>query len=46
MSDAQMVLSWITHNPLSAAAILFGGVMAAVLLYTCAHDYRMLTHRG
>jgi len=41
----QMVFPWLTHNPLSAAAILFGGATVVVLLYTYVYDYRMLTHR-
>jgi hypothetical protein len=44
--DAQMMFPWFTHNPMSAAAILFGGAMVAVLLYTYVYDYRMLTDRG
>ena len=45
MNDAQMIIPWITHNPLSASAILFGGAIGAVLLYTYVYDYGMLTHR-
>lgn len=37
----QMLFPWFTHSPLSAAAILFGGAMVAVLLYTYVYDYRM-----
>ncbi len=44
--DAQMMFPWLTHNPMSAVAILFGGAMVAVLLYTYVYDYRMLTDRG
>lgn len=46
VNDTQMIFPWFTHDPLSAAAILFGGVMVAVLLYTYVYDYKMLTHRG
>lgn len=46
MHDAQMMFPWFTHNPMSAAAILFGGAMVAVLLYTYVYDHRMLTDRG
>lgn len=42
----QMVFHWLVQNPLSAAAVFFGGAMIAVMLYTYVHDYRMLTNRG
>lgn len=42
----QTMVPWFTHNSLSAAAILFGGAMIAVLLYTYVYDYRKLTERG
>jgi hypothetical protein len=45
MSYLQTVAHWVTHNPLSAAAVFFGMAVVAVTLYTYVYDYRMLTNR-
>ena len=42
----QLMFPWFAQNPLSVAALLFGGALLAVLLYTFVCDYRMLTKRG
>jgi hypothetical protein len=38
-----MIFHWLAQNPLSAAAVFFGGAIVAVVLYTYVHDYKMLT---
>ncbi len=33
---------WVTYQPASAAAFVFGGAALAVVLYTYVHDYNLL----
>jgi hypothetical protein len=42
MNDAQIMLHWFMAHPLSSAAVVFGGAMVAVTLYTYLHDYKLL----
>lgn len=46
MNYTQIMFDWFAQNPLSTAALFFGGAMIAVTLYTYVYDYRMLIHRG
>ncbi len=46
MDYAQMVVEWLHHNPSTAASLIFGGGIVAVVLYTYIYDYRMLAKRG
>ena len=45
MNHIQTVFHWFTQNPLSAAAIFFGGAIVAVTLYTLVYDYRVLMNQ-
>lgn len=45
MSHLQTLFHWFTQNPLSAAAIFFGGAIVAVTLYTLVSDYPALTNQ-
>ncbi|GMV49940.1 MAG: hypothetical protein NBKEAIPA_02331 [Nitrospirae bacterium] len=42
MMETQIILSWATHNLLSAAAICFGGAVLIIMLYAYVHDYVVL----
>jgi hypothetical protein len=46
MNDAQIMLQWFMAHPLSGAAVVFGGAMIAVTLYTYFHDYKLFADGG
>jgi hypothetical protein len=37
--EAQNLFLWVTDNPLTASAVLFGGGVVAVTLFTYFQDY-------
>jgi hypothetical protein len=45
MSGVETMYLWLIYNPLTAAALFFGGAALAVILYTFVHDYHMLGNR-
>ena len=45
MDYTQTMFHWFTQNPLTAAAVFFGGAIVAVTLCTYVYDYKMLTNR-
>ena len=46
MNYAQTVFDWLKVNPSIAAAIIFGGGILTVVLYTYIYDYRLVVKRG
>ena len=46
MNDAQVMFQWFISHPLSSAAVVFGGAMIAVTLYTYLHDYKLFADGG
>ncbi|CAI4033295.1 hypothetical protein DNFV4_03731 [Nitrospira tepida] len=46
MNDVPIMLQWFMTHPLSGAAVVFGGAMVAVTVYTYLHDYKMFADGG
>jgi hypothetical protein len=42
VSDLPGLLQWVTQNPLMAAAVLFGGAMVLMALYSYVQDFHRL----
>jgi hypothetical protein len=42
MDGAQIILNWLTQEPVAAAGFLFGETVFAVTLCICCYDYTML----
>ncbi|HSE59180.1 MAG TPA: hypothetical protein VLA99_10810 [Nitrospiraceae bacterium] len=46
MNDIPVILQWFMAHPLPGAAVVFGGAMVAVTLYTYLHDYKRFADGG
>ncbi len=42
MNQAQGLFHWLVQYPFTTAAVMLGGAVIALVLYTYIHDYRML----
>jgi hypothetical protein len=45
MQNIQALWSWLTHNPLTVATLIFAGAALAITLYGYVYKYAMLTER-